>query len=258
MKKYIYPIFTIMLLGSIFCSCKKGLKDFDGVSGIYFLRSIEPEKINGTLIDSAQVTFSYTKPSTKDSTLLIPVRISGAPVKVDRPYQLGIDPASTAVLNQHYKILNTKIFIPANQVTDTLKVKLLRTPDMLTQTYSLVLKLENNENFKTTMQDRVIDQATGKKLSFITYKIVFSDVLVKPKAWLDAYLGTFSRKKLYLMGEVLSIKDLSVLDDRKQTNPGKLAYYGSFMQRYLNEMEADGNPINDEDGSVMKMGPAAQ
>lgn len=258
MKKYIYPIFTLLLLGSVFSSCKKGLNDFDGQTGIYFLRAVEPLRVNDALLDSTQVTFSYTKASTIDSVLLIPVRISGAPLNTDRDYQLSVDPVTDAILNQHYQILNSRIFIPANKVTDTLKVKLLRTTDMQTKSYTLVLNLESNEHFKTTMKDRLIDQATGKRLSLISHRIYFTDVLVKPKAWLDAYLGTFSRKKLYFMGEVLSLNDLSVLDDRKLTNPGKLAYYGSFMQRYLNEMKAAGNTVLDEDNTEMKMGPAAQ
>ncbi|WP_316822259.1 DUF4843 domain-containing protein [Pedobacter gandavensis] len=258
MKRYIYAIFSLFLFGSIFSSCKKGLKDFDGTTGIYFLRAVEPLKKDGALLDSTVVSFGYTTATTTDSTILIPVRISGAPLNTERSYQLSIDTSSTAVRNQHYQILNTKISIPANQVTDTLKVKLIRTTDMQTNSFKLILNLKSNEHFKTTMQDQVIDLATGRKLSFISHRIQVTDLLIKPKAWLDTYLGTFSRKKLYLMAEVMSIKNLSVLDDRKLTNPGHLIYYGSFMQRYLNELEAKGETIYDEDKSKMKMGPAVQ
>lgn len=257
MKKNIYLIFSVMLLGSIFSSCKKGLKDFDGASGIYFLRAVVRPTVTSPLLDTTAVSFGFAAPTTKDSTLLLPIMISGPIANVDRSYKLSFDPSSTAVLNQHFQILNPQLVIRANQVIDTLKVKLLRTPDMLTQTYSLVLKLESNDNFKTTIRDQY-DPTTGKQINLINHRITFSDLLVKPKAWLDAYLGPFSRKKLYLMGEVLELKDLSVLDDRKQTNPGKLIYYGSFMQRYLNEMELNGKTVLDEDKSKMVMGSAVQ
>jgi hypothetical protein len=92
-------------------------------------------------------------------------------------------------------------------------------------------------------------------LNFINYRWFINDIIKKPTRWLDFYLGTFSRKKLNLMVEVLNV-DPQYMDTN--ISIAETLAYGKFMQRYLNEQKAAGNLILDEDGQPMNMGSAAQ
>lgn len=254
-NKYIIAI--VLLFCSLWMACKKELKTYDGLTGIYFAPAVDTRNYAG--IDSTSISFAFAKASLMDSVMKLVVRVSGEPVNRERGFKLTIDPASTAIAGQHYEILNPGFVIPANTVADTLKIKMKRTADMLSQTFTIRLKLEANENFETPMQDRVINTATGKKLSFTTHTIWVNDIVKKPQAWLDAYLGTFSRKKLFLLAEIAEIKNIGDLDNYTLTPISKLVYYGTFMQRYLNEMKANGKTIYEENGTTeMIMGTLVQ
>lgn len=257
MKKYIYIIIALVLTGTLFSACKKDLKTFEGDSGIHFYQAVfgwEKRPIG----DSTVISFSYAKTTLKDSFILIPVMISGPRSTKDREFKLSIDPISTAISGTHYEMLNQGLTIPANQEISIIGIKLHRTVDMLTKDYLIVLNLESNENFKTTMKDRVLDAGTGRKLSYIRYKIHINDILKKPAAWLDSYLGPFSRKKLFLLAEVAEIKNIGELDNTSLTSISKVIFYGTFLQRYLNEMKATGKTIYEDDGKEMRMGDAVQ
>lgn len=257
MKKYIYIVIALVAIGGLFSACKKDLKTFEAETGIYFLPSVfawEKKPVG----DSTIISFSYAKSTLKDSVILIPVMITGQTSTKDKDFKLSIDPASTAVPDTHYEILTKNFAIPANGQTAIVSIKLHRTEDMLTKDYVLILNLEGNENFKTPMVDRVLDAATGRKISYIRYKIHLNDILKKPAAWLDYYLGPFSRKKLFLLAETAEIKNIGDLDNTSLTSISKIVFYGTFMQRYLNEMKASGKTIYEEDGKEMRMGDAVQ
>lgn len=256
MNRNIYIMAMLLLCSSSFMACKKDLKTYDGLSGIYFVKAVDRGSYIG--VDTTLISFAYAKSTVKDSIMKLVVGVSGRPADKDRSFKLSINPASTAIAGQHYEILNPDFIIPANKLQDTLRIKLKRTTSMLTQTYLLKIKLENNENFDTPMQDRIINTATGKKLSFVNHTIWINDIIVKPKMWMEAYLGDFSRKKLFLLAEVAEIKDIGVLDDSALTPFTKVLYYGSFMQRYLNEMKAAGKTVYEDNGSEMIMGPSVQ
>jgi hypothetical protein len=257
MKKYIYVVIALVAIGSLFSACKKDLKTFEGETGIYFSPSVfawEKRPVG----DSTVISFSFAKSTLKDSVILLPVMIAGPTSTTDKDFKLTIDPASTAVPGTHYEILNKNFMIPENGQAAVVGIKLHRTTDMLTKDYALILNLESNENFKTTMRDRVLDAATGRKISYISYKIHLNDILKKPAAWLDYYLGPFSRKKLFLLAETAEIKDIGDLDNTNLTSISKVVFYGTFMQRYLNEMKASGKTIYEEDGKEMRMGDGVQ
>ena len=258
MKRYIYVIATVLFCCGAMISCKKDLKTYDGASGIYFLHSMVSLN-NIASNDSLVVSFAYAKTTTKDSLVLVPVRITGAPANKDREFKMTIAPSSTAIAGTHYEILTKTLLIPANQTTAIIVVNLKRTLDMLENTFMVRFNLEENDNFKMPMKDVVVNTATGKKKSYITYSIWVSDILKKPKAWFDHYMGTFSRKKLFLLAEVAGIENIGDLDNTSITTIPKTIYYGTFLQRYLNEMKAGGKTIYEEDGvTEMIMGPGVQ
>mgnify|MGYP000988586507 CR=1 FL=1 len=250
MKKSFQYICGVLALLAVLASCKKSeLKTFDGKTSIYFPRN--------TTIDTLAVTFTFQPLSVTDSLIKIPVRIAGEPAPVDRPYALRInEDRTTAVAGVDYEMKDLGTFsIPAGKVTDTIYLTLKRSPGLLTESKKVSLRLDPNENFQTDILFKVTNSLTGARLSYVDYTITFDDILKKPGRWLDTYLGVFTRAKALLMIEVMGI-DLAYLDASAAV--ADIVFYGKFMQRYLNEKNAMGETIYEEDGTPMAMGPSVQ
>jgi len=253
MKKIIYSISTIMVLFTL-VSCEKQLMTYEGKPSIYF-NEAGKQLIYGSDVNTDSINISFSLVKGTDSIQKVILATTGAMSTADRAYRLEVDPASTAIAGKHYDALPTAFFIKKNQIKDTIQVKIHRTADMLTNSYVLYLNLVENENFSIEMKDKVINAATGKRMSFIKYKIIISDILKKPTRWLDTYFGSFSRKKLFLICDYLNITP-AYLDT--SISVAEMNAFGKLMQRYLNEQKAGGNIIYDEDGTAMIMGVSVQ
>lgn len=257
MKKL--KIFLLFLTLVSVLSCEKDLKVYDGENNIYFLRSVSPDRVNSALFDkiydSLNVTFAFD-PVITDSIVLIPVGITGMPASMDREFKVSVSTASTAVGGEHYATLPASFTMHAGKIIDTIPVKIFRTPDMQTNEVTIILELQPNEHFKTGMVDKVANATTGQKLSHTRFKLKANDVLAKPSKWIDAYMGTFTRKKLLLMSELLDIPVDAL--NQSATSVSQIIFYAKYMQRYLNEKKAAGETIYEDDGTEMAMGPYAQ
>lgn len=248
-----------MLLISGFClsSCEKELKTYDGKEGIYFLYAVESRFVNGvsTISDFTPMSFGASLPSVTDSVMILPVRTMGTISNVDRSYTLKIADTSTAKEGVHFDFVSKNFSIKAGKRDDTVKVRFKRVKEMRDTSFSLVLVLESNDHFSTTMTSKVVNASTGEKRSFISHRLTVTDKLNKPARWLDAYLGTFSAKKLLLICSQQNISP-SYWDNAAIA---EISYWGRFTQRYLNDMKAAGTPVMEEDGvTEMIMGPSSQ
>ncbi len=251
MKKLIYSLSAISLI-VLSQSCEKPIETYSGKPSIYFndagrvTQSFDPSK------DSTAVSFSLAK--SKDSIINMVIATTGAMSTQDRPYALIVNPNSTAIAGTHYELLTKTFSIKKNKVLDTVKIKFFRTADMQAKEFTLNFDLQNNDNFETIMNYKVIN-AAGKKLSYVSYRWFVNDIIKKPRRWLDSYLGPFSRKKLLLMVEVLNANP-----EKMDTSIGipEMLALGKFMQRYLNDQRVAGNTILEEDGSAMIMGASVQ
>lgn len=121
-----------------------------------------------------------------------------------------------------------------------------------------MIELVPNENFVTRMQTEKV-AGTNSVLSLNTFRIFFNDILSQPETWADYYVGKFSIKKFYLMGQVLNL-DLDKFSGPaySQITFQELNYYGIAMQRYLNRMKSDGKTVYEDDGKEMVMGAGVQ
>ncbi|SDC91924.1 DUF4843 domain-containing protein [Pedobacter soli] len=249
-KFYVAGLFLLILANA----CKKNLETYSGKNNIYFNEAGRLPAFTGEVIkDSTVMSFSLAKST--DSVVNMIIKTTGALSSEDRTYKLIIDPVSTAIAGKHFDALPQTFSIKKNKLQDTVKIKFHRTADLQTQNFTLFFKLEANENFVTDMVDKVINTTTGQRLSFIRYRWFLNDIIKKPGRWLDGYLGTFTRKKLSLLVQVLNV-DPSYLDT--SVSIAEMTAYGKFMQRYLNEQKAAGNTIYEEDGSEMIMGVSVQ
>ncbi|SJZ69259.1 protein of unknown function [Chitinophaga eiseniae] len=245
--KAIHCLMGVLMLYALTACQKETLKTWSGTNDIYFENSLVEDAAKRTS-DSMNILFIFAPKGTTDSILKIPVRTMGTPVGYDRTFSVGTT-QSNAVAGKHYDALPDSFVMRANRVVDTIRLRLRRTPDMMTDTVSLVLQLQANDYFTTNMARVAIGNNTW--LSATTLRIRMTDVLSKPAFWFSAVFGSFSRKKFLLVCE------LTDYDPYKLANAVPIAdtyYLGKVTQRYLDEQARAGNVILDDDGSVMIMG----
>jgi len=238
---------------TILLGCKKELQKYDSKPAVYFAEAGKQiTKLSEIPTDSTVMSFSLSK--NQDSIVSMIINIIGPKQNTDRPYKLIINTASNAIAGTSYQILNSAFVIRKNQLSDTVKIKFFRRTEMLTKTFLLNFELQENEHFSTNMKTRLIE-STKKNISMINYRLFINDITQKPLFWLDGYFGPFSRKKLFLMSEVLGVEPTKLAT---QLSIGEFNAYGRFVQRYLNEQRLAGKTIYEDDGSEMTMGPTVQ
>ncbi|SMC64822.1 DUF4843 domain-containing protein [Pedobacter africanus] len=254
MKNILYSL-SVLFLFIAGVSCKKNnVITYEGKPDIYFNAATKLPDFNGEVIsDSTVLSFAYS--TATDSVAKIIIGVTGAMANHDRAYNLVVDPRSTAIAGKHYDALPTTFTIKKNKLKDTVLLKTHRTSDMQTAEPLLILNLQPNENFVTAMQDKVLNATTGKKYSYVSYKVYINDIVKKPSGWFDFYLGVFSRKKLFLMVDVLSVEPSFFVGS---PSLGILGAYGKYMQRYLNDQKVAGKTVYEDDGTEMIMGAGVQ
>jgi hypothetical protein len=231
-------------------SCEKGLEPYHGNNGIYF-------RDNKTkFLDTSFVTFGFSGPGVTDSVISIPVSALGMTANSDRPFKLVVVDSSTAKAGVHYDALSETMTIKAGEVGTSVKLKLHRTPDIQINPVYLVLELLPNEHFQTDVRTFSNGSGTSKATSF---KLWINDILTQPSKWQTPYMGTFSRKKLYLTASVLGL-DIQEMINILNGTDGTVALnaqiaWGRSMKLYLNQQAAAGTPVYEDNGSRMAMGP---
>lgn len=248
MKKIKY-IIALLFVSVTLLSCEKELMNFDNEKAdVYF-------QDGGTLYpslasDSLYVSFSFTK--SLDSVRNIIIAVTGGRVDRNRPYRLKLNPLSTAIPGVHFEALPESFMIKKNMLTDTIKLKLKRIPEMQTQTFEIILDLFPSDDFGTNLISRTV---SGKQIKTTTKKIRFDDIIRRPGRWLDGHFGVFSRAKLFYICEYFETTP-QYLDT--EIIPAECASLGRILQRVLNQLKASGTPVLEEDGTEMKMGNSAQ
>lgn len=206
--------------------------------------------------DSMDVPFAIRSANLRDTTLSIPLGVSGTPAAFDRSYSVVADPASSAVEGIHYELPDLKIH--AGVVKDTLRLLLKRAADLTAGKKKLILRLQPNEYFQTDL--RYWKSSTRDSVPMLQFTVTVSDLLEAGPYWQSVYtrfFGKFSKKKMYLINERLGMPLDFWYDPVLTTNGRGLAtYYAAITARYLAEQADLGNTIIDEDGFPMKMGVA--
>ncbi|MCA5005638.1 DUF4843 domain-containing protein [Sphingobacterium bovistauri] len=245
-------ILTLVLI-LFFYSCEKELHKYEGKPTIYFNEAGRLPAYSGEVIrDSTIMSFSLSK--AKDSIVSMVISTISNISDVDRNYGIHINDKSTVQENEHFELLNKDFIIKAGQLKDTVLIKFLRTNEMLDSNFVLIFDLVENENFSVDMKEKTL--SNGVKHNFSTYTWYVNDIIKKPGRWMDAYFGTFTRKKLFLMVEILGI-EASYLD--ASVSIPEMTAFGRFMNRYLNDQKNLGKTIFEEDGiTEMTMGSASQ
>jgi len=194
MKKILYIALCVIVVTQTSCSTDE-IKYFDSNNYVYFDESVA----SGVSYPSLSYTFAFQNSTVKETTYTIPVKFAGRFISKNATFTWNIvDSLTTAVAGKQYDLLDAgQQYIPANDSVGTAKIKLLRSSDMTNKSYSIVLQLVPNENFKIGPVDKV--------------KITVTDQIVKPDWWTSSpyvrFLGTYSLTKLKLWFEFMGVTD---------------------------------------------------
>jgi hypothetical protein len=227
MKKIIFILVSACLL------CLSGCREdkIDLYHGDHYIRIIK-----NLTQDSTTVAFLLAPGATELDSMMI-VETAGLAYPVEKSYKISVDKQfTTAVEGQHYK-LPEKTGFKAGQNRDTLAIKFYRTADMKNQTFRLVLRVEENENFK-------LGQIQYQ------YKVFLVHDKISQPAWWTAdisasYLGPYSDLKYQYFINVTGIADLT------GATPSELRIYALKLKYWLEEQRINGNMILEVNGDEM-------
>jgi hypothetical protein len=230
MKKILLIFAGICLLALPGCQEDK----VDLYSGEHYIRFIK----NLTL-DSTTVAFLFAPGKTElDSTLI--VETTGLSYPDEKTYKISVDRQfTTAVEGTHFKLPDKTAF-KAGAVRDTLAVKFFRTEDMKSHIYRLVLRVEENENFKLG------------QLQYQYKVFLIHDNISQPGWWTasvsTSYLGAYSDLKYQYFIDVTGVADLT------GASMSELRIYALQLKYWLEEQkQLTGSPVLEANGDEMKV-----
>jgi hypothetical protein len=165
------------------------------------------------------------------------VETAGLAYPVEKSYKISVDKQlSTAIEGQHYK-LPEKTAFKAGQNRDTLTIKFYRTADMKNQSFRLVLRVEENENFK-------LGQIQYQYKVFLVH-----DKISQPAWWTasvsTSFLGAYSNLKYQYFIDVTGIADLT------GASTSELRIYALMLKYWLEQQKQNGHTVLEENGDEM-------
>jgi hypothetical protein len=226
MKNNITLLLSLLLL----VACQEAdIPLYSGGNNIQFVKNLTK--------DSTVIAFLLAPGKTAIDSPLI-VKTTGVGYPREMPYKITIDhQLSSAIEGTHFS-LPEKTAFKANAMRDTTLVTFYRTPDMKTNSFRLVLRVEENDSFRPGQVQ-------------YTYKVfVVHDKIAQPDWW-DAnvstsYLGAYSNKKYQTFIDVTGVADLS------SSTPGETRAYALQLKYWLERYKLENNmPFIEDNGDEM-------
>ncbi|MBV7533377.1 DUF4843 domain-containing protein [Chitinophaga sp. sic0106] len=261
-------ILSILLLTGFFACKKQDIDVYDNEkSGASLYFPIQEVDSTGDI----SFSFGYLKSSVSDTAVRILVRMLGAPVDYDRPYNLKIADTSTAT-SEMYSIANKTLAIPAGKTADTVVINLHRAAALRTKGYMLNLELRENEHFGVKYYNNIVTPGSSTPQRYYTrMRVMIDDIAGAPAWWrqgntyyslITTYFGTFSTLKFQLILTYYNADaaELTGTSNWPQVNGNlyRIIAWASGLKAYLTLMQAQGTPVLEADGSLMKMGTGAK
>lgn len=257
---FIYSLLWSCLTGLIILSgsCKKdALPVYDGENSIYFYNPYYGYSLiyQYDVRDSSSIYLGY---NTTDSLLKICVKCLGPSQSADRPYELVTDVDSTTAKEGTDYTLTTRQQIPANSVTDTIRL-LFKNRQLTGSTLTLLLRLKANNNFELPLENA--RGGYNNQYTWQPYRFKINVIYDAPKPYYwDAnqdYLGVYSAEKIRLMISYFKLPLNTILNNGIVYNTQKVRTDAAAFKKYLQKEAAAGHIIREADGSPMQMGPKA-
>lgn len=223
-----YVITIIVLI--CFCACQEvKFATYDADNYVQFTRSLE---------DSTVVSFTFY-PGEDELLWALPVEISGIPVESELQYNVVVDKErSTAIEGTHFELL-PEMNIKPLAIGDTCWLKLMRTPEMETEEFRIVLRIIDSEAL------------LRGPLAYSIAIVRVNDKITRPDWWDDNivwyYLGEYSDKKYSLFIDVTGKADLTGLSD------SEIREYALQFKYWLKAQKEEGNIIREDDENNTEM-----
>ncbi|MEH3114316.1 DUF4843 domain-containing protein [Pedobacter terrae] len=228
---------TILLFLLTFAiGCKKDdIKTFDGRDGISFYSrfSSDPDSTNYSF--ALQPTFK-----TKD-TIFIKMRLVGKPSGVERGIKLKAMAGSTARPNVDYILPEVKL--PANAVFVNYPLIVFNTPEMLNQSFKLVLGVDPGSELISGAAGIAVDQSKN----FAQMKVNITNQLIEPDYWqnISFFFGDFSVVRFKFMVKVTGLTNF---------DPNVIGFSEMFLiqvnlKKALSDYVQANGPLIDEFGN---------
>ena len=194
----------------------------------------------------------------------IPIHTLGKVKGYDRPIKVLVDnERTTAIKGEHYDIDLDTVKIKAGKSSTQLRVRVIRSADMLENIFQIAFKLEENEHFNLYFQEQKninLYTSTGAQIDATRFMITASEIYTEPSYWrqfcLNNYFGTWSARKYVFVNNTLNWSDAEwIVGGRPISNvqQGRFSYGSSVVQRELQRLADAGIPMTEADGSYMQL-----
>jgi len=277
MKKLLYLLMAMPLL---FFSCNEDeIMTFETDDACIYFQSGYQKRFYLNIdeyYDSLRHTFSQDADGVTSYVMTARLRTLGKVRDYDRKVRVVVDKEnSTAIEGTHFTCNLDTIVVHAGTAEVEVPITFLRHADLRTNEYKLMLKVEDNENFKvpfTQQKNTNIYYAAGDTIMANRFLFIVDEFYSEPVIWSffnyafpDGInpCGAWSAKKQRLMSQLFNITEED-WDYRTGWALGKgvqmqsFIYYAIKLQVYLQEQADNGNPVKEEDGSFMQLGPGHQ
>lgn len=265
-KKSLLFLFSAVLL---FSSCSEDETDtFSGETNVYFslkrwsssgrtytLTNYQVEDVSYSgewstikeARDSMIVSLAFDGTEEGYHVTLIPVSISGNVVDYDRPLSCTIGANTTAVKGEHFEIADEYSIIPANKRIGAIAVMLNRA-NFIDKIHAIDVNLIPNVHFQTNYTTIERSAADTTKVNMQQFRLYVSSFLEEPSSWTTNYLGTFSRKKVYLVLELTGGDINEFYPEIGTPDVSLMIAWGKVLKKYLTDKKAAGETVYEEDG----------
>jgi hypothetical protein len=227
------------------------------------MSAITTEYINYILYGTPMTPIDNSGLQAKDVLTSINIQAMGKMKDYDRPVKISIDEGTTAIRNVHYEVDLDNVVIPAGKGNTSLNVRLIRTPDLLEQAFTVKFKLEENEHFKLYLQtQRSTDVYTraGREIEATRFSITFSEIYTEPGYWSSFcrtnYFGPWTARKYAFVNETMGWSSTDwVLAGFpiSKVALGRFAYAAIVVRSALQKLADEGTPLRETNGSLVQL-----
>lgn len=268
MRRNISRIIALFCGLALWAGCEEELMDYEGKDGLYFDVRRYPPHIDVSLWPHQYYSeVDYGNLLEDDVRMSLKIMASGNVKDYDRTFKVIANADSTtAVAGRDYDDLTEDCVIKAGENSTTVSFLVHRTPEMKNDTLQLQLKILENEWFtlpyKSFSDGPAISYLPDANIAFSynrdasIHNIFMYDVLTRPNRWIGndenglGLWGRFSAKKYLLIMELTgtTFEDFQT----EETMPyARQQSIGELMSRHVLEKAAAGDPVLDEDGTMM-------
>ena len=244
MKRIIY-----ILLLAVSAACSSEIQTYHGEAGIYFAMREIVSTVNVDTLYRETSTLPFIVTDSRDSVFNLKVKILGPVSDEDRRISVRVVDDMTTAVEGDYQLLGSSYVLKAGEVYGVIPVHFHRIASLEGTERSLTLELLENEDF--TLPIKMWRNSSTEFVNVVRHTVVISDKYVQLPGYRTGHFGAFSEKKMRL---ILELSGMKLTDFNESLAVTVTKSIGQKLDRYLAEKKAKGEPVLEEDGTLMTAG----